>query len=145
MYKDSDKDESRTEAMKNFIKGDNNSGTGSKKVVDESKFTLIGKFLRKTSIDEIPQFFNVFKGDMAVVGPRPCLPYEYEHYDEWQKKRNEVLPGLTGLWQVSGRSEVAHNEMIVMDLYYIQNASPWFDMQLIIKTILIMLSGRGGG
>ncbi|MCH8304243.1 MAG: sugar transferase [Candidatus Marinimicrobia bacterium] len=141
----SDKDDSRSEAMKNFIKGSGNIGENSKKVVDESNFTSIGKFLRKTSLDEVMQFFNVLKGDMAVVGPRPCLPYEYKHYDDWQKKRNEVLPGITGLWQVSGRSEVAHNEMIVMDLYYIRNASPWFDLQLIIKTIIIVLSGKGGG
>ena len=130
--------------MKNFIKGSGNIGENSKKVVEESNFTSIGKFLRKTSLDEVTQFYNVLKGDMAVVGPRPCLPYEYEHYDDWQKKRNEVLPGITGLWQVSGRSEVAHNEMIVMDLYYIRNASPWFDIQLIIKTVIIVLSGKGG-
>ena len=140
----SDKDNSRAEAMKNFIKAPGKLGEISKKVVNESNFTSIGKFLRKTSLDEVTQFFNVLKGDMAVVGPRPCLPYEYEHYDDWQKKRNEVLPGITGLWQVSGRSEVAHNEMIVMDLYYIRNASPWFDLQLIIKTVIIVLSGKGG-
>ena len=141
----SDKEDSRLEAMKNFIKGSSNIGDNSKKVVDESNFTSIGKFLRKTSLDEVMQFFNVLKGDMAVVGPRPCLPYEYEHYDDWQKKRNEVLPGITGFWQVSGRSEVAHNELIVMDLYYIRNASPWFDLPLIINTIIIVLSVTGYG
>lgn len=145
MFVGSDKDNSRTEVMKNFIKGSGGDKESSKKFVDESKFTVVGKLLRRTSLDELPQFFNVLAGDMAVVGPRPCLPYEYEHYDEWQKKRNEVLPGITGLWQVSGRSEVAHNEMIVMDLYYIRNSSPWFDLLLIFKTIMIMINGRGGG
>ena len=145
MFVGSDKDESRTEVMKNFIKGNTGDKGGSKKFVDESKFTIVGKLLRRTSFDELPQFFNVLGGDMAVVGPRPCLPYEYEQYDEWRKKRNEVLPGITGLWQVSGRSEVAHNEMIVMDLYYIRNSSPWFDLLLIFKTIMTMINGRGGG
>jgi len=145
MYVGSDKGFSRSEVMKNFIKGTVKDNVEPNKIVDNSKLTLIGKLLRKSSVDEIPQFFNVLKGDMAVVGPRPCLLYEYEHYDSWQKKRNEVLPGVTGLWQVSGRSEVAHNEMIVMDLYYARNASPWFDLTLIIKTIIIMINGRGGG
>ena len=82
---------------------------------------------------------------MSVVGPRPCLQYEYEHYENWQKRRNATLPGITGLWQVYGRSKVTHNEMIVMDLYYNQNATPWLDLLLILKTIVIMFNGKGGG
>ena len=145
MYVGSDKDGLRSEKMKNFINGGENGNEKMTKVVDDRKLTSIGKFLRRSSLDEIPQFYNVLKGDMATVGPRPCLLYEYEHYDLWQRKRNEVLPGITGLWQVSGRSEVAHNEMIVMDLYYIRNASPWFDLLLILKTVGIMINGKGGG
>ena len=145
MFVGSDNDDKRSGLMEDYIKGTNKEGNEVKKVVDNFQLTLIGKILRKTSLDEVPQFFNVLKGDLAVVGPRPCLPYEFVHYDNWQKKRNEVLPGITGLWQVAGRSEVAHNEMIVMDLYYIRNASPWFDLSLIFKTILIMINGKGGG
>ncbi len=117
---------------------------GSAKIINEARITKIGKFLRKTSIDELPQLFNVIKGDMSLVGPRPCLEYEYENYDEWHKKRISVLPGCTGLWQVSGRSSVAFNDSVIMDIYYVNNMSPWFDLQLILKTIPVMIFGRGG-
>jgi undecaprenyl-phosphate galactose phosphotransferase len=92
----------------------------------------------------MPQLFNVLMGDMSLVGPRPCLPYEYEHYDTWQKRRQAVLPGCTGLWQVSGRSNVNFNDSVIMDLYYISNVTPWLDMQLIFKTIPVMVFARGG-
>jgi undecaprenyl-phosphate galactose phosphotransferase len=105
--------------------------------------TPIGRILRKTSLDELPQLFNVLIGDMSLVGPRPCLPYEYEAYDEWHKRRLSVLPGCTGLWQVFGRSETGFDEMVVLDLYYIGNISPILDVQLILKTIPVMLFGRG--
>ncbi|TFB09411.1 exopolysaccharide biosynthesis polyprenyl glycosylphosphotransferase [Candidatus Marinimicrobia bacterium MT.SAG.2] len=145
MFVGSDQSKSIEAGMKDFITKSSNDDKRKNKVVDEKKFTSIGNFLRSSSIDEIPQFYNVLKGDMAVVGPRPCLKYEYEHYDNWQKSRNATLPGITGLWQVYGRSKVTHNEMIVMDLYYNQNATPWLDLFLILKTIAIMFNGKGGG
>ncbi len=114
------------------------------KIVNESRVTWIGKIIRKTSIDELPQLFNVVKGEMSLVGPRPCLPYEFANYDEWQKRRVSVLPGCTGLWQVSGRSEVSFKDSVVLDLYYINNMSPWLDLQIILKTIPVMILSRGG-
>ena len=133
-------DQQRKERMIKYMKSNINTG----KIVNEQRVTSVGKFLRKYSLDEIPQFFNVLKGEMSLVGPRPCLPYEYEHYDEWQKRRLSVLPGCTGLWQVSGRSIVNFNDSIVIDLYYINNISPWLDMQLIFKTLPVMIFARGG-
>jgi exopolysaccharide biosynthesis polyprenyl glycosylphosphotransferase len=144
MYVGSDQDEGRVEKAQEFIKNGHRGGNGSAKVVNEKLITPIGKFMRKTSIDELPQFINVLKGDMSLVGPRPCLPYEYDAYDEWHKRRLSVLPGCTGLWQVSSRSEVGFDDMVLLDLYYIDNLSPWLDLQLILKTIPVMIFGRGG-
>lgn len=144
MYLGSDQDNDRIERAQEFIKRGHGNGNGSVKVVNERMVTPIGRFLRKTSLDELPQFFNVLKGDMSLVGPRPCLPYEYDAYDDWHKRRLSVLPGCTGLWQVSSRSEVGFNDMVLLDLYYIDNLSPWLDMQLILKTIPVMVFGRGG-
>jgi len=139
----SDQDQSRISLVREFIRKGNSDGNGSKKIVIESMITPIGRILRKTSLDELPQLFNVLIGDMSLVGPRPCLPYEYEAYDEWHKRRLSVLPGCTGLWQVFGRSETGFDEMVVLDLYYIGNISPILDVQLILKTIPVMLFGRG--
>lgn len=139
----SDQDQNRIENIKEFIKKGSNDKNGSKKIINEELITPIGRFLRKTSLDELPQLFNVLTGDMSLVGPRPCLPYEFEVYDEWHKRRLSVLPGCTGLWQVYGRSETGFDEMVVLDLYYIGNISPILDIQLILKTIPVMISGRG--
>jgi exopolysaccharide biosynthesis polyprenyl glycosylphosphotransferase len=136
---DSD-DKVRENEMIKFMKGN---GKG-EKVINNNRVTGIGKFLRKYSLDELPQLFNVLKGQMSLVGPRPCLPYEYDNYDEWQKRRLSVLPGCTGLWQVSGRSEVNFSDSVIMDLYYINNISPWLDLQLIFKTIPVMILAKGG-
>ena len=81
---------------------------------------------------------------MSLVGPRPCLPYEYKHYDNWQKRRVSILPGCTGVWQVSGRSSVSFVDSIVLDLYYVNNMSPWLDLKLILKTLPVMIFARGG-
>ena len=112
-------------------------------VINDPRITRFGRFLRKYSLDELPQLFNVLKGDMSLVGPRPCLPYEYETFDEWHKRRHSVLPGCTGVWQVSGRSSVSFKDSVVLDLYYINNMTPWLDLQLIFKTFPVMLFGRG--
>ncbi|HKI79117.1 MAG TPA: sugar transferase [Ignavibacteriaceae bacterium] len=140
---ENDNDAERKEMMINFMKGIESNGDNNK-VINSDRVTGIGKILRKSSLDELPQLFNVLKGDMSLVGPRPCLPYEYEYLDCWQKRRFRVLPGCTGMWQVAGRSKVTFNDSIVMDLYYINNLSPWLDLQLLIKTIPVMLFGRGG-
>lgn len=138
----SGEDVDRAKKMIEFMK--NGDGIGAEKIVSDARITGIGKFLRKYSLDEMPQLFNVLKGDMSLVGPRPCLPYEFENYDTWQKRRLAVLPGCTGLWQVSGRSNVNFNDSVIMDLYYISNVTPWLDMQLIFKTIPVMVFARGG-
>ncbi|NWG28621.1 MAG: sugar transferase [Ignavibacteriaceae bacterium] len=134
-------DEDRKSQMLQFMK--DQTGEIKTKVVNEKRITWIGKFIRKTSLDEIPQLFNVIKGDMSLVGPRPCLPYEYEQYPEWQKRRVSVLPGCTGVWQVWGRSSVSYKDSVVLDLYYINNMSPWFDLQLLFQTIPVMITARG--
>jgi exopolysaccharide biosynthesis polyprenyl glycosylphosphotransferase len=115
-----------------------------KKITNDPRVTAIGRFLRKTSIDELPQLFNVLKGDMSLVGPRPCLPYEWEEYEMWHRRRLSVVPGCTGLWQVSGRSAVGFNDMVILDLFYIDNMSPVFDFKLIMKTFPVMLFSKGG-
>ena len=101
--------------------------------------TPIGKWLRRTSIDELPQVWNVMRGDMSLVGPRPPLPNEVANYKEWHKRRLDVAPGVTGLWQVSGSSELTFDEMVMLDLYYIENWSPWLDMWILLKTIPALL------
>jgi lipopolysaccharide/colanic/teichoic acid biosynthesis glycosyltransferase len=106
--------------------------------------TSIGKFLRKTSLDELPQFVNVLKGEMSLVGPRPPLSYELDHYQEWHKRRLNVKPGLTGLWQVSGRSAVPFDEMVALDLHYIESWSLLLDIKIILRTLPVMLAGSGG-
>lgn len=135
-------DEERKQKMIEFMKK-GNTGGNDLKVVNENRITWIGKIIRKTSLDELPQLFNVIKGDMSLVGPRPCLPYEFENYTEWQKRRVNVMPGCTGVWQVWGRSRVSFDDSVVMDIYYINNMSPWLDLQLIFQTIPVMLFSRG--
>ncbi len=141
MFVNNGEDEERRNKMLDFIKDDSGNG---EKVIDEARVTKIGKVIRKTSLDELPQLFNVIKGDMSLVGPRPCLPYEFENYVSWQKRRVNVLPGCTGVWQVTGRSSVSFKDSIVLDLYYINNMSPWLDLQILLKTIPVMLFARGG-
>lgn len=139
--REGDKEEERVAKMIDFMKDDfADSGT---KIINNSRVTWIGKIIRKTSLDEIPQLLNVLKGDMSIVGPRPCLPYEYENYDEWQKRRVDVIPGCTGVWQVWGRSSVSFKESVVLDLYYINNMSPWFDFQIMLQTVPAILTARG--
>ena len=140
----SDADTTREKSVSEFIRGKSTSaGVTTTKIVDESRVTRIGKLIRKTSIDEMPQLFNVLVGDMSLVGPRPCLPYEWEHYEEWHKKRSTVTPGCTGVWQVSGRSEVGFEDMVILDLYYVYNSSLTLDFQIMLKTIPVMIFGKG--
>ncbi len=114
------------------------------KLVDDPRVTRVGAFLRRASLDELPQLWNVLKGDMSLVGPRPCLPYEWDLYEEWQRHRLDVVPGITGLWQVSGRSQVSFEEMVLLDLHYITNWSLGLDLALLTRTIPVVVYGSGG-
>ena len=114
------------------------------KLVKDPRVTLIGSFLRKTSLDELPQFWNVLRGDMSLVGPRPPVPYEFEVYDIWHRRRVlEVRPGVTGLWQVSGRNRTRFDEMVRLDLRYCQNWSIWLDLKILLATPGAVLNGGG--
>lgn len=140
-------DKEHREFAENFIKGKMNGGDGNCRVfklTKDPRVTSMGRFLRRTSLDELPQFINVFKGEMSLVGPRPPLPYELDHYKEWHKKRLAIKPGLTGLWQVSGRSTVPFDEMVMLDLYYIDNWSLLLDTKIVLRTLPVMLVGSGG-
>ncbi|MCX5800992.1 MAG: sugar transferase [Candidatus Eisenbacteria bacterium] len=141
-------DSKHKEYLKAFVEDNREAavdGNGRKvyKITDDPRITPFGRFLRKTSLDEFPQIANVLKGDMSLVGPRPCLPYEWEFYEDWQKERLSVTPGLTGLWQVTGRSNVSFRDMVILDLYYISNWSFWWDLKLILQTIPVILLGKG--
>ncbi|MGC2238603.1 MAG: sugar transferase [Pyrinomonadaceae bacterium] len=113
------------------------------KVKDDPRVTKAGKFLRRSSIDELPQIFNVLLGDMSIVGPRPPIPYEVEEYDIRHRKRLDMKPGITGLWQVSGRNRLTFEEMVQIDLFYIENWSLWLDLKIILLTIPAILRGDG--
>ncbi len=133
-----------------FINGDergctqSNSGEKVYKLKKDPRVTLIGSFLRRTSLDELPQLFNIIKGDMSLVGPRPPIAYEIENYLPWHMERLKAVPGLTGLWQVSGRSSVSFDEMVRLDIEYINRWSLWFDFSILVKTIPVVLRGTGG-
>ena len=113
------------------------------KIVDDHRVTAVGAFIRKYSIDELPQLLNVLSGDMSLIGPRPCLPYEYDVYQDWHKKRAAIRPGITGLWQVAGRSEVTFEEMVLLDLFYVYNRSLWLDTSILVETIFVVLTKKG--
>jgi lipopolysaccharide/colanic/teichoic acid biosynthesis glycosyltransferase len=114
------------------------------KITNDTRVTLLGKFLRKTSLDELPQFVNVLKGDMSLAGPRPPIPYELEKYDIWHRRRVlEIKPGITGLWQVIGRSTTTFDEMVRLDLQYARSWSLWLDIKILLKTPKAVLAGKG--
>ncbi len=126
--------------------GDKSSGNlhGAYKITKDPRVTSVGRFLRKTSLDELPQFFNVFRGDMSLVGPRPPIPYECNDYDIWHRRRVlEMKPGITGLWQVKGRSSTTFDEMVRMDIQYIEEWSLWMDIKILLQTPGAVLSGKG--
>ena len=113
------------------------------KITDDPRVTRVGKWVRKFSIDELPQIFNVLAGHMSLVGPRPPIPKEVKEYKNWQKQRLNVKPGITGLWQVSGRSDLPFDEMVKLDLYYIETWSLWQDFKIILRTFSAILSSNG--
>jgi exopolysaccharide biosynthesis polyprenyl glycosylphosphotransferase len=113
------------------------------KMTTDPRITPVGHVLRRTSLDELPQILNVLRGEMSIVGPRPPIFYELNHYKEWHKKRLRAKPGLTGLWQVSGRSSVPFDEMVLLDLYYIDHWSLKTDLEILFRTIPVVLFGEG--
>ncbi|MBI4769039.1 MAG: sugar transferase [Chloroflexi bacterium] len=113
------------------------------KIKDDPRLTRIGRFLRRSSLDELPQLINVLRGEMSLVGPRPALPDEVDKYEPWQRQRLEVAPGLTGLWQVSGRSDLSFEEMCLLDIYYTENWSLALDLSVLLRTVPRVLLGQG--
>ncbi len=113
------------------------------KVREDPRRTRVGRFLRRWSLDELPQLWNVVRGDMSIVGPRPNLPVEVAKYQEWHKKRLLVSPGITGLWQVSGRSDLTFDEMVLLDVYYVENWNVFFDFSIMIRSLPAILRARG--
>ena len=112
------------------------------KITDDPRVTRIGRFLRKTSLDEIPQVINILQGDMSIVGPRPTS-FAASTYKLWQTERLEVLPGLTGLWQIGGRSDLDFDDRLKLDIQYIENRSIWLDMQILVRTVTVSFTQKG--
>jgi exopolysaccharide biosynthesis polyprenyl glycosylphosphotransferase len=135
--------------VRQFISGkqDSTQPVGRKsifKIQDDPRITPVGRFLRRTSLDELPQFLNVLKGEMSLVGPRPPIPYEIETYELWHRRRFlEVKPGITGLWQVEGRSRTRFDDMVRLDLKYARTWSPWLDIKILFRTPTAVLRGDG--
>jgi len=122
----------------------NGMGEGVFKLTSDSRITAVGSFLRRTSLDELPQFINVLRGEMSLVGPRPPLAYEVESYATWHRRRLlEAKPGITGLWQVYGRSRVGFDDMVRLDLRYARNCSPWLDLKILLQTPKAVIEGNG--
>jgi exopolysaccharide biosynthesis polyprenyl glycosylphosphotransferase len=149
MYWDTD-DKIHREYVTNLIKGENekiNQGDEDGpifKMKSDPRVTPVGKIIRKTSIDELPQFLNVLKGEMSLVGPRPPLPYEVEKYEPWHLRRVlQVKPGITGLWQVDGRSTTSFDDMVRLDLRYVRNWSLWLDIKILLKTVRAVIRPKG--
>jgi len=122
-----------------------NGQSDSLKLQNDPRITKVGHFIRKTSLDELPQLLNVLQGEMSLVGPRPPIPYEVDMYQDWHKRRLEAIPGMTGLWQVHGRNQVSFDEMVRMDITYIEQQSLWLDLKLLLLTPFALLSSRGAG
>ena len=132
--------------IKAFVEGraEMSEANGGKfKLINDPRVTRVGRILRKTSLDELPQLFNVLKGEMSLVGPRPVPTYEVAQYQAWHHERLATLPGITGLWQVKGRCQVTFEEMIRMDIDYVRQQSLWLDLKILLLTIPAVLSGRG--
>jgi len=131
-----------------FIKASGNGGSSTtmRKMAHDPRITPVGRVLRKTSLDELPQFINTLRGDMSLVGPRPPLPYEVEQYKTWHRRRVlDAKPGITGLWQVTGRSRTTFDDMVRLDLRYVRTPSVWTDIKILLATPRAVISGKGAG
>jgi len=147
MYVNADDTEHRS-YVENLIRAGNphevdENGKPLFKICNDGRVTRVGKLIRRYSIDEFPQLFNVLRGEMSLVGPRPPLPREYKDYRDWQRKRLDGIPGITGLWQVSGKNRIPFQEMVKLDIHYLQNWSVWVDIKIMVRTIPVMLKGEG--
>jgi lipopolysaccharide/colanic/teichoic acid biosynthesis glycosyltransferase len=128
------------QAKMDSIQGDTN---GIRKLVQDPRITRIGRFLRRTSLDELPQFWNVVLGNMSLVGPRPAIPYEVDVYNSWQALRLGAQPGITGLQQITNRCTADFNDQVILDIRYIDHQSFWLDLKIILKTPFVMFFHRG--
>jgi len=147
MYVNTD-DAKHRSYVKNLIKAGNpyeidENGKPLFKISDDGRVTRVGRLIRKYGVDEFPQLLNVLKGEMSLVGPRPPLPHEYKDYRDWHKKRLDGIPGITGLWQVSGKNRIPFEEMVKLDIHYLENWLLWLDIKIILRTIPVMLKGEG--
>jgi lipopolysaccharide/colanic/teichoic acid biosynthesis glycosyltransferase len=135
----------RRDGFKAYVEGDSKSSSedAPTKLIDARRVTPVGRFIRKYSIDELPQLWNVLRGEMSLVGPRPCLPYEEEFFAGWRGRRFDVKPGLSGVWQVYGRGRAGFDESSAMDVYYVYRRSFGFDLRLILQTFGVVLTGKG--
>ena len=131
------------EAQKASLESRNEQSGPVFKIKDDPRITRLGRVLRRYSIDELPQFINVLRGDMSIVGPRPPVPSEVARYEAWQRRRLSVLPGITCVWQVSGRNNISFEEWMYLDMRYIDHWSLTEDFKLILKTVPVVVSGRG--
>jgi lipopolysaccharide/colanic/teichoic acid biosynthesis glycosyltransferase len=121
------------------------SGKESLKMNGDPRVTRVGRFLRRSSLDELPQLFNILRGEMSLVGPRPALPYEVALYEPWHMRRLQAPPGLTGWWQVNGRNQVCFDDMVRMDVFYIENCCLAMDLRILLATPKAVISGKGAG
>ncbi len=126
-----------------LVRGAAEPTNGKFKLGNDPRITPLGRILRRYSLDELPQFCNVLRGEMSLVGPRPAIPYEVELYEQRDMRRLAVTPGMTGLWQVSGRSLLDFDRMVTLDLAYIEQWSIWLDIQILLRTPLVVLTGLG--
>jgi exopolysaccharide biosynthesis polyprenyl glycosylphosphotransferase len=131
------------EFVRGLIEGREQVASGIFKITNDPRVFPFGAFIRKTSLDELPQLYNVLKGDMSLVGPRPCLQYEWDCYEDWHKNRLNIVPGCSGIWQALGRSTVSFQEMVILDLYYISNASLRLYIRILLLTLPVIVLGRG--
>ncbi len=131
------------EALQAQLEEENEAEGALFKIRDDPRVTRVGRLLRRFSIDEFPQLLNVLRGEMSLVGPRPLPVRDYELLEPWHRKRYLVLPGLTGLWQVAGRSSLGFDDLVRLDFYYLEHWSIWLDISILLKTLPAVLSARG--
>jgi lipopolysaccharide/colanic/teichoic acid biosynthesis glycosyltransferase len=131
------------EAQQDELEHENEVGGAIFKMREDPRVTAVGRFLRRWSLDELPQLFNVLRNEMSLVGPRPLPQRDYERLEDWHRKRYLVLPGMTGLWQVSGRSELDFDELVRLDFLYLERWSVFLDLTILLKTIPAVIRARG--